>query len=95
MNDKIYPSMVIRSQAEAIELLEKENAKLKEENERYRKLGFKYLNEQNEKLKHILDELEKWAEEGDKESLHIPYECELDYVDVLDEIKELRGRENE
>ena len=33
MNDKIYPSMVIRSQAEAIELLEKENKKLLEENE--------------------------------------------------------------
>lgn len=30
MNDKIYPSMVIRSQAEAIELLEKENQKYKE-----------------------------------------------------------------
>lgn len=29
MNDKIYPTMVIRSQAEAIELLEKENEKLK------------------------------------------------------------------
>lgn len=31
MNEEvIYPSMVIRSQAEAIELLEKENARLKE-----------------------------------------------------------------
>ena len=30
MNDKIYPSMVIRSQAEAIKLLEKENQLLKE-----------------------------------------------------------------
>lgn len=29
MNDKIYPSMVIRSQAEAIELLKKENQELK------------------------------------------------------------------
>ena len=28
--DRIYPSMVIRSQAEAIELLEKENQQLKE-----------------------------------------------------------------
>lgn len=33
MNDKIYPSMVIRTQTEAIELLEKENKKLLEENE--------------------------------------------------------------
>ena len=31
MNDKIYPSMVIRSQAEAIELLEKENKELREQ----------------------------------------------------------------
>ena len=32
MNEEvIYPSMVIRSQAEAIELLEKENKKLKEQ----------------------------------------------------------------
>lgn len=30
MNEKIYPSMVIRSQAEAIELLQQENARLKE-----------------------------------------------------------------
>lgn len=30
MNDKIYPSMVIRSQAEAIELLEQENQQLKD-----------------------------------------------------------------
>ena len=30
MNDKIYPSMVIRSQAEAIELLEQKNQQLKD-----------------------------------------------------------------
>ena len=30
MSDKIYPSMVIRSQAEAIELLKKENQQLKD-----------------------------------------------------------------
>ena len=30
MNDKIYPSMVIRSQAEAIELLQQENDQLKD-----------------------------------------------------------------
>lgn len=30
-SDKIYPSMVIRSQTEAIELLEKENEQLREE----------------------------------------------------------------
>ena len=30
MSDKIYPSMVIRSQAEAIELLQQENNQLKD-----------------------------------------------------------------
>ena len=30
MSDKIYPSMVIRSQAEAIELLKQENKELKD-----------------------------------------------------------------
>lgn len=29
-SDKIYPTMIIRSQAEAIELLEKENKQLRE-----------------------------------------------------------------
>lgn len=32
MNDRIYPSMVIRSQTEAIELLKKENKELQEKN---------------------------------------------------------------
>lgn len=34
MNDKIYPSMVIRSQAEAIELLEQENKTLNDQLDR-------------------------------------------------------------
>ena len=36
-SDKIYPSMVIRSQAEAIELLEKENKELQQENQQLKK----------------------------------------------------------
>lgn len=43
MNDKIYPSMVIRSQAEAIELLEKENKQLNKQLE-YLRSG-EYLNQ--------------------------------------------------
>ena len=34
VNEKIYPSMVIRSQAEAIELLQQENARLKDKNKK-------------------------------------------------------------
>ncbi len=37
MNDKIYPSMVIKSQAETIELLEKENEQLKKQKEELEK----------------------------------------------------------
>ena len=36
-SDKIYPSMVIRSQAEAIELLEKEIKDLQQENQQLKK----------------------------------------------------------
>lgn len=43
MSEKIYPSMVIRSQAEAIELLEKENKELKKQLE-YLRSG-EYLNQ--------------------------------------------------
>ena len=45
MNEEvIYPSMVIRSQAEAIELLEKENKKYKEVIDRIEKYINKYEN---------------------------------------------------
>ena len=81
--------------------LQQEKTKLKEENERYRKLGFKYLNEQNEKLKHILDELEKYLKKQTIELELIREDISADhYVDrkmflkeVINKIKELRGRE--
>lgn len=89
MSDKIYPSMVIRSQAEAIELLEKENFKLQARADRY---------------KCILDELEKYLEEFDKslcktmvrdnsEFYHFQ-RGELVFLrNTKLKIKELRGRE--
>ena len=45
--DRIYPSMVIRSQSEAIELLEQENKQLQQERDKY---------------KSIVEELKKWCE---------------------------------
>lgn len=51
MNDKIYPSVVIRSQAEAIELLEKENKELQKKAE----LGEHY--------KHLYSEVKKQKDE--------------------------------
>ena len=57
MNEEaIYPSMVIRSQAEAIELLEKENKELKKQLENYKKLGFRC-----EKALEYLDKIETLA----------------------------------
>ena len=35
MNDRIYPTMVIKNQAEAIELLEKENQELKKQQKEF------------------------------------------------------------
>jgi phosphotransacetylase len=63
MNDKIYPSMVIRSQAEAIELLEKENADLKQRLNVVNEMNVanynKYCEElkENTKLKSVLKEI--------------------------------------
>ena len=70
--DKIYPSMVIRSQAEAIELLEKENRQLKRQvkiMERYLELivdlGFDYDGCNTiEGLKGLIDDLVNLASLG-------------------------------
>lgn len=42
-----------------MEMLQK-NTQLKEENKRYRKLGFKHLNERNEKLESVLKEIREY-----------------------------------
>ena len=66
MNDKIYPSMVIRSQAEAIELLEQENKQLKDKLEFYSgleldktidktRLEYNKLQQENKKYKEAID----------------------------------------
>lgn len=52
---------------------------------------FENLQQENKELKHILDELEKWAKEGMETGVHLAYECDLDFEDVLNKIKELRG----
>ena len=45
--------------------LQQENKQLKEENERYRKLGFKYLNEQNNQLKDVVQEVREYIKDAD------------------------------
>jgi len=51
--DKIYPSMVIRSQAEAIELLEKENKKLQEEKDHYKHLYSEVKKQKDDVVEYI------------------------------------------
>lgn len=90
--DKIYPSMVIRSQAEAIELLEQENKHLKDlqksMDQQYEKLD-KAWNE----LKEIIDNtLYKLNGILDKDILE--EQMLIDYSYIRNKIKELE-KENE
>ena len=53
------------------------------------------LREKNEKLEHIIDELEKWLEEDDEE-VFITFEtgrC-FNYKDVINKIYELKGSDS-
>lgn len=91
MNDKTYPSMVIRSQAEAIELLKKENKQLKEENTKLNikledrayeelKVAYEKAKEENQELKEMHKTMARYA---------LDNEAKIDlYKSVLDEIKE-------
>ena len=67
MEDKIYPSMVIRSQAEAIELLEKENQELKDRIDKTNKLIEKHEREGTLWFVKSTDELKEMLK-GDKET---------------------------
>lgn len=48
---------------------------------------YKEIHRQNQQLKHILDELEKWLEENWQQNQDIWF------VKIINKIKELRGRE--
>ena len=104
MNEEvIYPSMVIRSQAEAIELLEKENQELKKQLEEYKKLGFKYLQDKNNNLeiqqKEFIEYLENLIKQNEtvvKVSKYgLPKNCSkllIDfYKEILSKYKEIIG----
>ena len=43
-----------------------------------------------DRLNNIINELEKWCNNGIKNGIHIAYEQELDYEDVLDKLKALK-----
>lgn len=104
MNEEvIYPSMVIRSQAEAIELLEKENQDLKKQLENYKKLGFKYLQDKNNNLENQQKEFIEYLEDLIKQNeivvevskYGLPKNCSkllIDfYKEILSKYKEIIG----
>ena len=75
--------------------LQQENKQLKEENERYRKLGFKHLNEQNNQLKEVIEEVREyinheWFKRGQLGIIDKSFqEWELNkLLQLLDKVKE-------
>ena len=79
------------------DMLQQENKILKENAENNDKVVDKVnwenmlLKKENQELKDNWSKLKEWVEEGMKNSLHIPYECELDFEDVLDKMQEIEG----
>ena len=79
------------------DMLQQENKILKENAENNDKVVDKVnwenqlLKKENKQLKDNWNKLKEWVEEGMKNSLHILYECELDFEDVLDKIQEIEG----
>ena len=79
------------------DMLQQENKILKENAENNDKVVDKVnwenmlLKKENQELKDNWSKLKEWIEEGMKNSLHIPYECELDFEDVLDKMQEIEG----
>ena len=102
--DKIYPSMVIRSQAEVIELLEQENKQLKDKLEFYSgleldktidktRLEYNKLQQENKQLKEVIEEAMEYIEKtpiGSILEVHCGYEEEYTkpLLQILDKAKE-------
>ena len=93
MNDKIYPSMVIRSQAEAIELLEKENKELKEKIEMYENpedltLMFMYGDEKAKdkikQLQSVIKEIREYIKEKEKDGTLWSVKSTDEILQILD-----------
>ena len=83
--DKIYPSMVIRSQAEAIELLEEENKQLKAKLEMYE--NGVYYSSENDKLENEIDNLNYIIDKQDKD-ITILSKGNKQLKDVIEEARE-------
>lgn len=88
--DRIYPSMVIRSQAEAIELLEKENQELKEKLNQYENpddltLFYMWLDEKaKDKMKQLQTENQQLTNERNTMACLVN-----DLQETLEEIREV------
>ena len=85
LEDKIYPSMVIRSQAEAIELLEEENKQLKAKLEMYE--NGVYYSSENDKLENEIDNLNYIIDKQDKD-ITILSKGNKQLKDVIEEARE-------
>lgn len=90
--DKIYPSMVIRSQAEAIELLEQENKQLKDKLEFYSgleldktidktRLEYNKLQQENKQLKNDNAVMKAGLIQASNKQLNL-------YKEVIEEVRE-------
>ena len=95
--EKIYPSMVIRSQAEAIELLQQENQQLKERCEKYceqYQTVCDELTSEKMDLKQVLDEIREYINttevSDDIGGILILKECMYfdEILQILDKVKE-------
>ena len=86
MNDKIYPSMVIRSQAEAIELLEKENQQLKKQKDDV----VEYIKNYDVFKEFSFPLMKKWEENQVKSSIDYQFKESIkkDLLRMLGEIDE-------
>ena len=95
-NEKLKVDYGTQAQIER-DMLQQENKILKENAENNDKVVDKVnwenqlLKKENQELKDNWNKLKEWVEEGMKNSLHIPYECELDFEDVLDKMQEIEG----
>ena len=64
--------------------LQKQNTELKEENKRYKDLGFEHLNNKNNRLEDNWNKLKEWLEE---EKIRLARECSNIYEDDLGKTK--------
>ena len=88
----IYPSMIIRSQAEAIELLEKENKQLKEQVQDLKADYGTIAQIERDLYKEIIEEvreyIEDWLFDAGGNGASMTYEDINELLQILDKVKD-------